>query len=303
MWFNRHMRPILVLLCVSTAACSPATMGFNRMADAISATSSSYARDDDPEFVRAGAPATLKMTEMLLDSQPKHPGLLFTACSGFTQYAYAFLQVESEIAEPASKQAAADLKTRAAQMYERARRYCLRALDVRVPGIQGRLPKEQKSALTSLTRADIPLLYWTAAAWGGSIAVAENPMQRFPELFIVRALLDRALELDETWERGALHEAMIAVDGLPALVGGSPERARKHFDRAVELSGGLSAFAYLTLASSVSLPAKDRAEFERLLKTAVAIDVSRRPEIRLANLVAQKRARFLLTRAGDLFGR
>src|SRR5688572_24657374 len=83
-----------LMLCT---ACSPATMGINRMADALSATASAFGRDDDPEFVRIGAPSTLKMVEMMLDDQPTHPGLLLTACSGYTQYAYAFLQVESEI--------------------------------------------------------------------------------------------------------------------------------------------------------------------------------------------------------------
>ena len=78
------------------------SMGINRMADALSSTASSYSRDEDPEFVRVAAPSTLKMVEMLLDEQPQHPGLLLTACSGFTQYAYGFLQVEAEIAEPAN---------------------------------------------------------------------------------------------------------------------------------------------------------------------------------------------------------
>jgi hypothetical protein len=35
---------------------------------------------------------------------------------------------------------------------------------------------------------------------------------------------------------------------------------------------------------------------------ALALDVDRRPELRLANLIAQKRARFLLSRVDQLFG-
>ena len=65
---------VLIAVLAATAACSPATMGMNRMAAALSATADAYARDDDPEFVRTGAPATLKMVEMMLDSQPSHPG-------------------------------------------------------------------------------------------------------------------------------------------------------------------------------------------------------------------------------------
>ncbi len=290
-------------------------MGVNRMAEALSSTASAFARDDDPEFVRVGAPSTLKMVEMLLDGQPEHSGLLLTACSGYTQYAYAFLQVESEIVAPSDATAAAHLKDRASRMYERAHDYCVRGLGQagfavggraadaqnRRADLAGRLARDPRATLAGATRGDVPILYWTAAAWGGSLAVAENPLPRLPELVIVRALLERALELDETWEAGVIHEALIAVEGIPAIVGGSASRARAHFNRAVELSGGQSASAYVMLASSVAQPAKDRAEFERLLRTALAIDPSRRPATRLATLIAQKRARFMLARAGSLF--
>jgi hypothetical protein len=292
---------LVLTLTLTSIGCSPATMGINRMANALSATTSAFGRDDDPEFVRMGAPSTLKMVEMMLDDQPVHQGLLLTACSGYTQYAYAFLQIESEVTEPADAAVAAELKQRAARMYERARGYCLRALELRVPKAGASLSKDSKGTLAAAARADVPILYWTAAAWGGSLAVAEKPVLRLGELAIVRALFSRALELDEAWEGGTIHEAVISLEALPAMLGGSAVRARTHFSRAVELSQGQSAFAYVTFAGSVSVAAKDRAEFERLLRQAIAIDVSQRPAIRLANLIAQKRARFLLSRARSLF--
>jgi hypothetical protein len=152
-----------------------------------------------------------------------------------------------------------------------------------------------------MTKRDLGEIYWTALAWGGALSLADNPLLRLGEVGTVRALLMRALAIDETWELGALHEAIIPLEGLPLLLGGSAARARKHFDRAVALSNGQSAFAYLALASSVAQPAKDRGEFERLLRAALAVDVSRRPALRLANLIAQKRARFLLSRIDRLF--
>jgi hypothetical protein len=152
-----------------------------------------------------------------------------------------------------------------------------------------------------MTRVDVPALYWTGVAWGGALTTTENPLARVGEIAIVRALFARALELDEGWESGAIHEAMIAVEGMPVLLGGSPVRAKQHFDRAVALSNGQSAFAYLALATSVAQPAKDKAQFERLLKSAIAVDVSQRPSIRLANLIAQKRAKSLLGRIDKLF--
>jgi predicted anti-sigma-YlaC factor YlaD len=55
------------------------------------------------------------------------------------------------------------------------------------------------------------------------------------------------------------------------------------------------------LAEDVSLQKQNRAEFETLLKRALAIDVNAKPEYRLANLIIQRRARWLLQRTGDLF--
>lgn len=270
------------------------------MADALTSTASAWSRDDDPEFVRLAAPSTLKMVEMLLDDQPSHPGLLMTACSGFTQYAYAFLQVEAEIRETPDAAGARDFRARAARMYDRAGEYCDRAMKARRLDVKD-APAKAALPLAGASAADVPVLYWNAVALGGRLAVADNPLLMIGSLARIRQLLARALELDEDWESGALHEAMIAVEGLPALAGGSAARARTHFERALALSGGQSAFAYVAMATGVAQPAKDRAEFERLLRAALAIDVSKRPSLRLVNLIAQKRARFLLTRVDRLF--
>ena len=295
-------RCLVVMIALAMCGCSPKKMGINRMADALSSTASTFTRDNDPEFVRQAAPSTLKMVEMMLDQSPSHAGLLMTACSGFTQYAYAFLQSDADVGDPSSG-TTKDLKARGAAMYERARGYCLRALEVRHPGAARALQGDPKTVLGTMTAADVPALYWTGVSWGGGLLLADSPLARIGELADVRALLTRALQLDEAWEGGTIHEAMIALESLPALLGGSAARAKEHFNRAVALANGESAFAYVALATGVAQPAKDRAEFERLLKAALAIDVSKRPSIRLANLIAQKRARYLLTQTDRLFGK
>ena len=290
----------VAVVTLAGSGCSVSRMGAERMADAISATATAYGRDNDPEFVRVAAPSTLKMVEMLLDDNPNHPGLLLTACSGFTQYAYAFLQADAEAAPPDTT-ATRELWARTTRMYDRARDYCARLLDLSVPGARAALANRETQILSRAGRADVPALYWTAAAWGGSIASSERPLFRVLEIAPVRALMQRALALDPEWESGAIHEGMIAIEGLPALAGGSATRAKAHFDQAVALSRGQSAFAYVSMATSVAQPARDRAGFERLLKQALAVDVDRRPALRLANLIAQKRARTLLAKAEQLF--
>jgi predicted anti-sigma-YlaC factor YlaD len=84
-------------------------------------------------------------------------------------------------------------------------------------------------------------------------------------------------------------------------VGGSIEKARKHFERAVALAGGRRAWPYVSFAESASVGRQDRKEFETLLNDALDVDVERAPDQRVANLIAQKRARWLLARADELF--
>jgi TRAP transporter T-component len=273
------------------SACSPKQMALNRMASALADASSVYESDNDPEFVRLAAPSTLKTVEMLLSQSPDHQQLLLTACSGFTQYSYGFLHVEAEL-KAADETAAKDLRTRAGKMYLRARSYCLRGLELRRPGLTlTSLASDPAAALRATTAEDVPWLYWTAASWGAELSLATNPLMRIAELASVRALLNRAKTLNDTWQNGAIYEALIAFDGLPPLLGGSAAAAKADFDKAMELTGKKSVFAYVALASTIS----DAAEKRRLLEQAAAIDVASITTRRLTNLIAQRYAKAMLS--------
>jgi predicted anti-sigma-YlaC factor YlaD len=110
------------------------------------------------------------------------------------------------------------------------------------------------------------------------------------------------LELDQDYNNGALHEFFITFDGSRSIaMGGSIERARAHFDRAVKLSEGKKASPYVSLAENVSVGQQNVKEFVKLLKKALAIDVDAKPEYRLENILLQRRASWLLSRIKDLF--
>ena len=276
-------------LALLAAACSPRQMALNRMASALADSSSVYDRDNDPEFVRLAAPSTLKTVEMLLSQSPRHPQLLLTACSGFTQYSYAFLHVES-VLRSHDAAAAEELRGRASKMYQRARGYCLTGLALRHPAItEQALSSDPAGVLRTVTAADVPWLYWTAAAWGADIVLSPNPLTRIGEVGVVRELLRRAKELNDAWDGGAIYEALIPFDGLPPLLGGSPAAARADFDKAIALSDGKSVFAYVAMA----LVTSDAAEKGKLLDQALAVDPGAITSHRLTNLIAQRYARAL----------
>src|SRR3954451_7282803 len=87
----------------------------------------------------------------------------------------------------------------------------------------------------------------------------------------------------------------------PAAAGGSPERARQHFERAVALAGGHDAGLYVGYATGIAVPAQDRKTFDSMLDKALAVDRDAAPDRRLANALAQEQARWLRAHADDLF--
>ncbi|HTT39166.1 MAG TPA: TRAP transporter TatT component family protein [Burkholderiales bacterium] len=284
------------------SGCSVRQYALNRASDALAGTGKSFASDDDPELIAEASPFGLKLMDSLLEQNPKHIGLLTAAARGYTQYTFAFVQQDAEMLEDTDIAAATEQLGRARNLYARARAYALRGLDVDHPGMSAALAKAPKDAVKPARKADVPLLYWSAAATGAWIGLSKDSPAAVSQLPSVEAQIDRALELDEAWDAGAIHTFLISYElNRPQRNGDPVARARAHFQRAVELSEGQQAAPYVALAESVCVSIQDRAEFERILKQAVAIDVNARPQWRLANVVMQQRARWLLSRTDQLF--
>ena len=292
---------LIAALAASSTSCSIKRMVANGMANAISSGPDVYSTEDDPELVGDALPFGLKTMESLLQTVPKHQGLLMTACKGFTQYAAAYIQMPADQIESTDYARASQMRERALKLFLRARDYGLRGLEVRHKGIGARLKSEPHAAAIQFQKQDVPLLYWTGAAWGSAISLGKDRAELIADLPAVRALMERGLALDEGYDGGSLHEALILLEALPAAMGGSVPNARAHFQRAVELSKGAKASPYVTMAQSVSVLNQDRPEFEQLLHQALAVDPNRDPSQRLATLVFQQRARALLGRVDELF--
>ena len=271
-------------------------------ADALSSGGSAFGSDDDPELVRAAVPFGLKTMEGLLQEQPRHAGLLEALASGFAQYTWAFLQQDADALELAGRSSEARaLRIRARKLYLRARDYGLSGLEVRHRGLEARVRslRDLPAALAVLGPEDVPLAYWTAAAWALAIAAGKEDMALVAELPAPEALARRALELDEGWGQGTLHEFFVGFEA--ARPGGSAAAARPHLARALGLAGGRRYGPLVAWAEGPLVQAQDRAEFTRVLRWVAAADPDASRPDRLANVLAQRRARLLLAHADDLF--
>jgi predicted anti-sigma-YlaC factor YlaD len=285
------------------SGCSVRRFAAKKVSDAIAASGTTFASDDDPQLVRDAVPFSLKLIESLLVETPRHQGLLLAASRGFTQYAYAFIQEDADEMETRDFTAASELRLRAKRLYLRARDYAVRGLEVKYPTFGKAIRENPQSIVTKTTKvSDVPLLYWAAASWGAAISVSKDDPNLIADQPIVEALIDQALRLDEKFENGSIHGFLINYEPARQGAPGDPAvRSKQHFERALELSEGNLASPLVSYAETVCVAKQNRAEFESLLKRALGVDPNVRTEWKLENLVMQRRARWLLSRTDELF--
>ncbi len=271
----------------------------NSAGDSISAI---YLSEDDPDLVRESLPTNMKLIELLIQQSPGNPVLLTSACQVFTVYAYAFIVRDAEIALDENFSESRRLTKRGGKLLLRARNYGMAALEAKYPGFGKSYSSDPQSALARVSKEDLPILYWTAAAWGLLISSSQDNPSAIIELPNVGHFIERGLELDESYDKGSLHDLMFTYT-LSRPDGGSsaPEVAKQHYNRALELSEGSRASLYISYAESISVRNQDKEEFLELLDKAQAVDVNEIPGQRLANILAQERAQWLRERVDELF--
>jgi len=292
-----------VLLLMAAAACSLKRLAVNQVGNALATGGTTFTSDDDPDLVADAIPFGLKMYESLLAESPNHTGLLLAAAEGFTEYSYAFVDARIDEARETDLARANALRERARRLYLRAWRYGMRGLEARHRGFGAALDNDAAIALARADKRDVPLLYWTAAARGLAISLSKDNPEMIAELPLVEMMVGRVAQLDESFENGAVPEFLITFEAARTDIGAAEQQKlmRRHFERALELSQGKRAGTYVSFAENACLPAQNAAEFQSTLQKALAVDADADPEHRLANLVAQRRARWLLAHMDTLF--
>ncbi len=300
----------LCLGSLSATACSVRQYALRGAADALSGPGGGLSSDDDPDLVRDAAPFGLKTMEQLAEALPDHRAIRLALASGFTQYGYAFVNEDADrLADKNINQAQA-LYVRARRLYLRGRDYALAGLEIAHPGAQSSLRGADRAAwantLGSMTVDDVPYLYWCAASWALAISTGKDKPELIADLGVVEQIIGRAFALQPDYDEGALHEFYVSFDASRSeQQGGGPAKSKQHLDKAQELSKGRKLGSILSYAEGVLVQQQKKAEFVALLQKVVDTDVYQdAPEwkrVRLANIIARERARWLLSKLSDLF--
>jgi hypothetical protein len=143
-------------------------------------------------------------------------------------------------------------------------------------------------------------LYWTAAC-GMGLVRQRGVAALLSASDELRALMERALALDETIDHAGPHRALGAwLAAIPAAAGGGARRPRQHFDRARALAPG-HRLARVREAETLAVLLQDRALFDRLVAEVLGADPASPPELAPENAIARREAEALRKRADRLF--
>lgn len=300
---------VVVSLLVALTGCSINQLAVNVLADTLAGGeggASVFTTDEDPELVADALPFALKLYETILGEAPDHEALLLATGSGFISYANAFVATPASMLpfEEWEKQEADQRRAKA--LYLRGRDYLIHALDVRYPGFAEALalPKAEAADpfLAQMVADDVPYLYWAGAGWVGAFALDAFDLKLAFTVPTAHRLVLRALELDESYSDGAIHDFMVLFNAsVPETMGGDKTKIEFHHQRSLELADGRLAGPYMGYAESVFIPAQDHERFVEYLEMALAVDVDAYPAGRLINILTQRKARWYLDHLEEFF--
>lgn len=245
--------------------------------------------EPDLKIAEQAVASNLKLLEGFHLADKKNKKLLLMLTQGFASYSLGFLEDD----EP----------DRASLFYLRAKDYGLQLLS-HTKAFKDSIPTKEanfRNALKYLKPKDVPALFWCAFAWAGWVNLNRDNPQAVFELNIVKAMMQRVLELDETFFFGAAHLFFGAMNAsMPKMLGGDPEKAREQFDRCLEISDGKFLIAKVYLARYYAVGTLDEELFDKTLTEVLNAPEDILPGYELLTSVAKDKAKKLMDRKEDL---
>ncbi len=250
--------------------------------------SSAILNQDDPETVKAGAPAYLLLIDSLIEGSPKDVAIHIAGAKLYSVYAAVFVENEE----------------RAKRMSSKAKGYARRAVCLQYDNFctvdQGAF-SEMQPVLSESRYRDLPALYTYALSWALWIQNHSDDWAAVADLPKIEAMLNRVVELKDDFEHGQAHLYLgILHTQRPPSLGGKPELARRHFEKAIKFSEGKDLIVKVEYAKRYARLLFDQELHDRLLNEVLNADAVV-PGYTLSNVLAQRQARELLQSAADYF--
>jgi len=238
--------------------------------------------ETDLKLAEQAMASDIKLLEGMIKGDPENEHLLLLTTQALNGYALGFVEDE----EP----------ERAKVFYLRAKEYGLRVLrqdDEFAEADTGSF-EAYTAAVKNMDEEYLDALFWTGFAWAGWINLSIDDPRAMIDLTKVQILMERVLEIDETYFHGATHLFFGSIWGVkPKMLGGDPEKAKEHFERNLEITKGKFLLTYVYYAMFYAAKVLDEDLFYSFVVKIEETPADVLPGFQLLNMIAKKKVKYL----------
>lgn len=224
------------------------------------------------------------------------------ACSSYAGF-FEDRMEEAEIA--GDMETAAEMRAQAIEHYIRAERYAFKVLEK--SHIAFREPRTVEipvfeKALKRVKKKQTEPLFWAAYAVARGISLQKDDPMQVIDLVRVELMMQRVLDLDETFYYGSAHlfYAVYYGDRAPTI-GGDPEKAKEHIERVDEINDGKFLMSKYYLARYYAVPKQDAQLYKQALQEVLDAPSDIYPGEEAATALAKSRSKRWLDQIDMLF--
>ncbi len=227
-------------------------------------------------------PTNLNMLEGMIRIDPDNDSLRVYAAQAYYGLGYGF----NEDNRP----------RRAVNFYLRGLKHGLHALAVNgYKNIRNGSMDELEAMLKEMDDDDVGALFWTASNWAKWIDQNRDKSESLIELPKPTALMQRVLELDDSFYYGGAHIYFgVFYGGRSPMFGGDFKKSEAHFDRAREITEDQLLVVDLLQAQYLSRQKMDKEDFHNRLTKIIEAPEDLYPDLALLNQIAKRKAKLLL---------
>jgi len=285
----RKPRVLMLLILLAGLATSGCSMFVARATDSFGTNlTSAILNQDDPELVRDGMPSYLLLMDSFVQGSPDNPAMLSAAANLYASYGAVF----------------ADDEIRASRLTSRARDYALRAMcESYADSCDWRQLNYEDfvATLDGLTEQHADTVYVYSFATLAYLRAHSSDWNSLAELPQAEALVKRYLEISGESANASAHTYLGVILTLrPPALGGKPEEARTHFEKAIALSGSRDLGAKIEFAKGYAKLLYDQELHDQLVNEVLGAD-PKADRLTLTNVLAQEEALQLRAEASDYF--
>jgi len=295
MYFPASFRLVAcVFLLSALSACSMNKMMVNMSLPLIDGGITAMNQESDLQLAEDSMPANISMLNGMIHMDPENTQLQVYAAQAYYGLAYGFNEDRNV--------------KRAETLYLRGLKHGLIALhqmgiEAATPEAIKKLnPDELEKQLQKLDDDDVAALFWTASNWAKWIDLNRDSAASLIQLPKPTAMMQRVLELDETFYFGGAHMYFGVYYGSRAqMLGGNFALAKEHFDKAREITNHQLLVADLLQAQYLSRQMNDRDDFHQRLTKIIEAPEDLYPEATLLNQIVKRKAKLLLSKEAQWF--